>query len=248
MSGYQPPAHAGPIADWPHVEYDASLHLLDRQIVDLDGQMVGKVDDVELTRDVDGAWVPTGLLVGAPALLRRFGGRLGPWLLDHYVDARAVHAGRGRPGVIELDVVDTVTSEVHLSVRREGVLEPRANEPAAVDHHARLADVLGLPVAAEEGVDARGRVLDVRLGPTDEHPDRQQILALVVGPGRPGSLLGYDRRDQPGPVVLSKLVRWLHRHARVVLLGRGVELDLDARVVRVGREADVRPLRSDRED
>ena len=53
---------------------DAVLHLLDRQVVDRDGLMVCKVDDVELTLTPDGRWEVTGLLAGPPALVPRFGG------------------------------------------------------------------------------------------------------------------------------------------------------------------------------
>ncbi|GAA2689434.1 MULTISPECIES: hypothetical protein [Actinosynnema] len=56
------------------------FHLLDRQIVDLRGVPVGKVDDVELARDEDGTLVVVALLSGGRALADRFGGVLGRWL------------------------------------------------------------------------------------------------------------------------------------------------------------------------
>ena len=65
--------------------YDAALHLLDRQLVDPDGRLVGKVDDVELAEGADGVLVPTGLMVGMAALLPRLGDRSGPWLYRHWV-------------------------------------------------------------------------------------------------------------------------------------------------------------------
>ena len=37
-------------ANPPRRVLDLNLHLLDRQIVDRDGHLVGKVDDLELTR------------------------------------------------------------------------------------------------------------------------------------------------------------------------------------------------------
>jgi len=56
---------------------DGNLELLDRQIVDHDGLMVGKVDDVELTERESGRLVVTGLLTGPGALGSRLGGALG---------------------------------------------------------------------------------------------------------------------------------------------------------------------------
>ena len=63
---------------------DAVLHLLDRQVVDRDGLMVCKVDDVELTLTPDGRWEVTGLLAGPPAIVPRFGGRLGEGLEERW--------------------------------------------------------------------------------------------------------------------------------------------------------------------
>ena len=51
--------------------------LLDRQILDRDGQDVGKVDDVEFGLDEHGVPYLTALLVGPHALGPRLGGWLG---------------------------------------------------------------------------------------------------------------------------------------------------------------------------
>lgn len=59
---------------------DVHLDLLDKQVVDSDGRMCGKVDDVELTSQGGGAVLVTALLVGPIALAPRFGGRMGTWL------------------------------------------------------------------------------------------------------------------------------------------------------------------------
>lgn len=59
---------------------DADRWLLDRQIVDVDGLAVGKVDDLEFSDpDADESPVLTELLCGPPALGPRIGGRLGVW-------------------------------------------------------------------------------------------------------------------------------------------------------------------------
>lgn len=56
---------------------DIHLDLLDKQVVDSDGRMAGKVDDVELTGEDDGIVLVTALLIGPIALAPRLGGRLG---------------------------------------------------------------------------------------------------------------------------------------------------------------------------
>lgn len=222
--------------------YDAALHLLDRQVVDSEGRLVSKVDDVELTAGPDGSLVPTGLLVGLPALLPRFGPHLGGVLARTHARIFEAQAHRTVPDVIDLDLVAEIGSEVHLSVPRAGLLQPRAVAEPAVDR-IRLGQLLGLPVSLREGggLHRRSRVLDARVVAV---PDgrRSVVDALVVGPGRPGALLGYDRRSEPGPWLVADLVRWLHRHARVVALGPGVEIDRSAGEVRVSGRASVTPL------
>jgi sporulation protein YlmC with PRC-barrel domain len=58
-------------------ELDAHHQLLDRQIIDVDGRMVAKVDDVELEERPDGRLAVTALLTGPGALGPRLGGALG---------------------------------------------------------------------------------------------------------------------------------------------------------------------------
>jgi sporulation protein YlmC with PRC-barrel domain len=93
---------------------DAGLHLLDRQLVDRDGRLAGKVDDLELTFP-DGGGPPrvTAILVGPAALGRRLGGRLGAW-----VEAVANRLGDGedrRPARVSFAVVKRIGSAVELS-------------------------------------------------------------------------------------------------------------------------------------
>jgi sporulation protein YlmC with PRC-barrel domain len=67
---------------WQHPICDANDLLLDRLILDCDGQPVGMVDDVELTEPGDGgAPVVTAILCGPTALGPRIGGHLGTWWL-----------------------------------------------------------------------------------------------------------------------------------------------------------------------
>ena len=250
-SSYRPPSHRGPLASWPEADYDAALHLLDRQVVDVEGRLVGKVDDLELTESVDGSLVPTGLLIGLGALLPRFGDRLGSWLGERHRQLQPSRADHGAPGVVELDLVADVTSEVQLSVPRDGLVRRRVEDPRTAPVRRLLGDLLAMrvllpggPVAGDR-LRVRGsvRVLDVRLSGSPEGPGRHRVAALVVGHGRPGSLFGYDRSREQGPWLVAGAVRWLHRHSVVVELGRAVDLVWAAGEVRVGSDATVRPLR-----
>jgi len=60
-------------------QLDVHLHLLDRQVVDREGRLVCKVDDLELERGADGALYVAAILVGPRAWGPRIGGRLGVW-------------------------------------------------------------------------------------------------------------------------------------------------------------------------
>src|SRR3954451_17693310 len=168
---------------------DAVLHLLDRQVVDADGLMVCKVDDVELTLFDDGAVAVTGLLAGAAAVVPRYGDQR---------TGRVLHAFWRRLGVaktdwedpyrIDLDLVGHLDSGVHLTVSRDGALVRQGQRAR------RLNELLQMPVQAPDGV-RLGRVLDVRVERETSDPgQRIKVIGLVVGRGRPGSYLGYDRR------------------------------------------------------
>lgn len=236
------PVHRGPLDPWPEVGYDVALHLLDRQIVDVAGLLVGKVDDVELTEAPDGALVPTGLLVGAAAWLPRVGDRLGRWLATRHRQMRVADAERGTAAVVDLALVADVTSEVHLVAEREGLLRRRL--PDATTRH-RVGDLLGMPVrgwAASPSWRAQPRVLDARLDADPGGAGTHRVAALVVGKGRPGSLLGYERRDAGGPWVVRSVVRWLHRDSRLVRLGDDVEIDWEEGEVRIGERGRIESL------
>ena len=97
------------------------FELLDRQIVDLAGEAVGKVDDVELAV-VDGVPHVAALLSGPQALGRRMGGRLGNWISG--VAGRVHPAENPDPLRIPWDLVASHDSTVKLTVRRELLAEP----------------------------------------------------------------------------------------------------------------------------
>ncbi len=97
----------------------AGLELLDRQLVDPDGMMAGKVDDLAIELKDGGAPpVVTEILAGPGALARRIGGTPGAWLAS--VDAR-LRGGSRDPAAISLGVVARIDDHVTLTVSREEV-------------------------------------------------------------------------------------------------------------------------------
>ena len=98
-------------------------------------------------------------------------------------------------------------SGVELTVGREGLLVRQG------ERKRRLNDLLQQHVQDLSGRRI-GRVLDVRLEPERTEPgELLRVRGLVIGPGRPGSYLGYDRRPDMGPWLVNRIVRWLHRHS-----------------------------------
>jgi sporulation protein YlmC with PRC-barrel domain len=99
--------------------FDARLHLLDRQIIDVDGKLVANVDDVEVELRPDGRYVVRALLVGPAVLGPRIGGVLGRAMTATW--SRLAHKDRTEPGRIPMAQVAAIDSAVHLSVTREAV-------------------------------------------------------------------------------------------------------------------------------
>jgi hypothetical protein len=198
-----------------HEPFDAVLHLLDRQVVDAEDLLVCKVDDLELTEFPDGTVAVTALLCGAAALIPRLGGRLGDGLLDTWAALGIQQRGRTRAGRIDLALVDRLTSAVHLNVRRDGLITPQGPPPRTGVRRGRLNELLFMDVVGPGG--DLGSVLDVRVRPEHDADDSRLVITeLVIGRGRPGSYLGYDRHPHQGPLLLNRLVRRLHRHSGLV--------------------------------
>jgi sporulation protein YlmC with PRC-barrel domain len=94
---------------------EAGLHLLDRQLIDSDGRLAGKVDDLELeVPEGGGPPVVTAILAGPGALSRRIGGRAGAWL--EAVVNRLRDGDDRRPASVSFAVVKRIGSAVELSV------------------------------------------------------------------------------------------------------------------------------------
>jgi hypothetical protein len=94
---------------------EAGLQLLDRQLVDRDGRLAGKVDDLELELpEGGGPPVVTAILAGPGALARRIGGRLGAGL--EALASRLREGDDRRPARVSFAVVKRIGSAVELSV------------------------------------------------------------------------------------------------------------------------------------
>jgi sporulation protein YlmC with PRC-barrel domain len=87
---------------------DAALQLLDRQLIDPDGLLCGKVDDLELTPSEDdpGVLYVTAILAGPGALAGRLGGRLGHVI--ERVSARLRDSPEDRPARVPFEVVKAI--------------------------------------------------------------------------------------------------------------------------------------------
>jgi sporulation protein YlmC with PRC-barrel domain len=213
---------------------DAALHLLDRQVVDRAGLMVCKVDDLEITEDVDGALAVTGILVGPAALWPRLSGVLGHWLREMWLRLGIQYDGRDVPSYVGLDLVREIGSSVLLDADREGILVRQPPTPAARQRH-RMGELVGMRVRTPDGEDL-GKVLDVRLTPRGRGARRRlELTDLIVGRGRPGTLLGYDRGDFRGPWLVRRAVIALHRHTGKVAVAAVERIDWeDAHLVAAG--------------
>jgi len=111
--------------------HDAALHLLDRQIVDPDGRMVAKVDELELTERPDGRIAVNAILTGPGALGPRLGGRLGHWITAVW---RRLHPDADPiPGRIDFSAVVHIDSAVHVA-RHHDSLELDGLERWTRDH------------------------------------------------------------------------------------------------------------------
>lgn len=214
-------------------DLDLALHLLDRQVQDSEGALVGKVDDVELTRAEDGTLVVSGLLLGANALLPRL------WRRGHdlYVAAAPQRPGQHVPDRIDLALVDRLDSGVLLRTRRAGAAPPA---PAAAPDRLRLTTLLGGRVTHEGS--PSGRVIDVRVRPDEGHG--MVVHELMVGRGGAGSMLGYDRKGDMGPWLVAAVVRWLHRGSWVIDVAQCAIDWTSGAVVTQGAR---RPIAEDRE-
>jgi sporulation protein YlmC with PRC-barrel domain len=103
---------------------DLTLHLLDRQVVDTQGEAVGKVDDLEIS---DEGYV-TAILTGPQALGGRLGGLLGDWLV--LLSAGISRSSTAEPGRIPMELVTDYGSKITVA-RSRAELGAHRNEDRA---------------------------------------------------------------------------------------------------------------------
>lgn len=96
---------------------DAYLELMDRQLVDSEGRMLGKVDDVELEEREDGRLVVSGLLTGPGALGPRLGGALGTMVTSTW--SRLSGCPADQPRRVDFSLVSEIGTVVRLAFSRE---------------------------------------------------------------------------------------------------------------------------------
>jgi sporulation protein YlmC with PRC-barrel domain len=94
----------------------AALELLDRQLVDRDGRLVGKVDDLELTDPGERLEQPqvTAILTGPDALAGRLHTRLGRWLQQ--LSLRLLAPAPQGPSRVPFQQVEAIGSSIRLRV------------------------------------------------------------------------------------------------------------------------------------
>jgi len=223
----------------------AMRDLVDRQIVDADDLLAGKVDDLLLACGGAGPTV-TGLLVGAGALAPRIGGRLGAAFEDV---VRRLSAPQWEPQCLSPDLYRRTQSAIELTVPREYArgVAPRApvhrnlpRGPVEELEDVRLSDLIGAAVFDASGFPV-APVGDARLilsGPAvDAVGVAMAVDGLIIGLGSVGDRLGFRLPHGPKrPFMLHRAFRSVARHARLV---RWSEIDrLEPREVhlRVRRE------------
>ena len=106
-------------------ELYAGLHLLDRQLVDREGRLCGKVDDLELTETDEGIVYVSAIVSGPGALWTRLGRRrLGAWLRAHV--SGLMGSDEADPDRIPIGKVSDVGSAVRITVDQPDVASSAA--------------------------------------------------------------------------------------------------------------------------
>ncbi|HEX7490549.1 MAG TPA: CBS domain-containing protein [Candidatus Limnocylindrales bacterium] len=176
--------------------------LMDRQIVDIDGRKVVRVNDLRLD-EVEGSLHLVAVDVGAAGLLRRLGIE-GPW--------RTIAHGLGR-GVPEryidwedVDPVERSIASVRLRVPHQGLAELHPADLATIIDQLSRSDRVGVIEALndEAAADAIGEM----------EPETQVEVLEDLEPGRAADIL-----EEMDPDDAADLVADLSDESRVEILG-----------------------------
>jgi hypothetical protein len=110
----------------PYREIDAGRELLDHQLVDVDGLLFAKVDDVEFTVPDDGELPEiTALLNGPGALANRIGGRVAHGVSELH---RRLHPTLDDAARIPIGLVVDIGSAIKISGHRDDLESGRFEE------------------------------------------------------------------------------------------------------------------------
>jgi sporulation protein YlmC with PRC-barrel domain len=163
-----------------------ALEVLDRQLVDADEELCGKVDDILLAREDGSLWVA--------ALL--FGPAAWPDRLPRPLKQLASRLLRGEVTRIDWNDVAELSSAVRLKLRADQLRSHRVALPRLDGVGVRLSFLLQARVVSADGR-KRGGVHEVEAVETEEERRRLRVSALLIG--RSGLLrrLGLATRSAP---------------------------------------------------
>jgi len=209
---------------------DAALELLDRQLIDSDGTLAGKVDDLELTDPGGNLEQPrvTAILSGPAALGGRLHTPVGRWLAR--VADRLLAPDHDQLSRVPFDQVEAVATDIRLRVAAGelgvGAGEARVRERLIgriAGAAMRLSELLGAKVVDEHGHTV-GKVHDVRL--VQEGPQAGgvgpglRVEGLLVGRRALGARFGFDRGSVRGPWLLKAVFGSLGHDGHYLPWGR----------------------------
>jgi sporulation protein YlmC with PRC-barrel domain len=184
------------------VRHLLGLEVLDRQLVDADDELCGKVDDLELEAAGDGMRV-SAILFGPAA----WPDRLPP--APAGLARRLLHGPVTR---IEWKDVEELSSAVRLKLKARELEERRAELPAPDAGRTRLSFLIGDRVVGPGGR-SRGRVYEVE---AEEREGGPEATALLVGWAGLLGRLGLKRSfDEETRVPWEAIVQWEGRRLRV---------------------------------
>jgi CBS domain-containing protein len=183
-------------------EIRLKLDLMDRQIVDIDGRKVVRVNDLRLD-EVEGSLHLVAVDVGASGLLRRLGLE-GPWRTL----ARSLHREVPERYIDweDVDPVERTIASVKLRVPHKGLAELHPADLATIIDQLSRSDRVGVISALDDeaAADAIGEM----------EPETQVDILEDLEPGRAADIL-----EEMDPDEAADLVADLSDESRVEILG-----------------------------
>ncbi len=183
-------------------EIRLKLDLMDRQIVDIDGRKVVRVNDLRLD-EIEGSLHLVAVDVGAAGLLRRLGLE-GPWRTI----ARGLHRDIPERYIDweDVDPVERTIASVKLRVPHKGLAELHPADLATIIDQLSRSDRVGVIAALDDeaAADAIGEM----------EPETQVDILEDLEPGRAADIL-----EEMDPDEAADLVADLSDESRVEILG-----------------------------